>query len=102
MDQAVTDPNNPHTHGHKLELCYIVHEERYNSSTRHGFVPNPMRNGLKNWAECGRCGMPNTHRVHPQAARGAMGHAGDDDFLTCYSEDHWREPVVTNEGRRRT
>jgi len=28
MDETLTtDPKNGHTHGHKLELCYIVHDD---------------------------------------------------------------------------
>lgn len=55
---------------------------------------------LKAWNhnECGTCGMPRTHRVHPQADRGAMGHHGADDYQTCYDAKHWDKPITTNEG----
>lgn len=71
--------------------------EMSKSETRHGFQARQMRGGW-NQNECGECGMPRTHRVHPQADRGAMGHHGDEDYQTCYDESHWERPVTTNEG----
>lgn len=71
------------------------------ATERHPFEPNPMRGrfaGEFNWAECRVCRMPNTHERHPQAARGALGHHGEDDYATCYEAKHWERPVVTNEG----
>jgi hypothetical protein len=75
------------------------------SQTPHPFIPNPMHGrfkGQSNWAECAHCRMPNTHRVHPQAARGALGHQGLDDYQQCYDEGHWDRPVLNNEGRLAT
>jgi hypothetical protein len=71
------------------------------SNTLHRFVPNRSSwhgEVVYNQAECGDCRMPRTHRVHPQADRGALGHRGDDDYMACYNEKHWDKPITTNEG----
>ena len=72
----------------------------YNSSTPHSFKPNYYQKLGYNHNECGNCMMPRTHRVHPQADRGAMGHRKNDDPYTCYDESHWDKPVTNNEGDR--
>lgn len=77
----------------------VTIEVKTNSSTPHRFTPRRMeRYEAWNHNECGACGMPRTHRVHPQADRGAMGHFRDDDYTSCYDESHWERPIVTNEG----
>jgi hypothetical protein len=71
------------------------------SNTLHRFVPNLSSwKGEKvyNHEECGDCRMPRTHRCHPQADRGALGHRGTDDYTACYDTSHWDKPITTNEG----